>query len=196
MHRVLYRAVLLCACLSAITVAAPARAHDADPGTISYGWNGLWTGAEVGLAAGFLSTGAHYESREWRKLVFGTGVGALVGVGVGLTLGLTDAARDYPPTGWYVLRDTGDGTMLGAFAGAIVGLIALSQSDRPKDVLTGASIGALVGAGAGAVFGLIEGATAHRPAPRAPGCQRGDVHLALLDAPGSLAPIPGVAGSW
>jgi hypothetical protein len=140
----------------------PQDSSDEGPSILAYGLRGFWTGAELGLAIGYLSTGSHYESREWRKLVLGAGIGAIAGLGSGIGLAIVDTSADRSHTGWFVLRDMGYGAMLGALGGAAVGALFLVDSGRPKDILTGAAIGVLLGAGAGLAFGLLEGANAPR----------------------------------
>jgi hypothetical protein len=132
------------------------------PTILAYGLRGFWTGAELGLATGFLATGTHYESGEWRKLVLGAGIGAVVGLTGGITLAVVDASSSRPLTGWLMLRDTGYGSLLGALAGAAIGALFWVDHGRAKNVLTGAAVGTLAGAGAGLVFGLIEGLNAPR----------------------------------
>jgi hypothetical protein len=148
----------------AIVVAACAYqpcAARADRGEsiLGYSLNGLWTGAKIGLAAGYLSTGERWESREWRNLAFGAGVGVIAGTGIGLMLGIVDASSDPPPTGWYALRDCGYGVLVGALVGAAVGALMAIDDGRPKDILIGGSYGVLIGAAAGIAFGIFEGAT-------------------------------------
>jgi hypothetical protein len=136
---------------------APDKA-DEGPTLLSYGMKGLWTGAVVGLATGYISTGRVYEHGEWRKLVVGAGAGALLGVGTGIAAAIIDSGKPMPATGWFVLRDTGYGSLLGAFTGAAVGALFWAGGGRARDVLLGTSIGTVTGAGVGAVFGVIEGA--------------------------------------
>jgi hypothetical protein len=138
---------------------APSYEH---PSILSYGFDGLIDGATIGLAVGYLSTGPHYQSREWRKLVIGTGVGAIAGLGIGITLAVVDDSVQGPGLGMYALRDTGYGTILGALSGAVIGALFYVGSDHPKDVLVGASIGAIVGTGVGIAIGIIEGSNARR----------------------------------
>src|SRR5262245_51524525 len=138
-------------------VPAEASASEEPPAAVAYGFDGFWTGAQIGLASGYLATGAEYESREWRKLVWGVGLGALIGAGVGITLGIVDVGSAPPHTGHLVLRDIGYGVGLGAIAGAAVGALYWADGGEPEDMLGGAAIGTLAGAGAGVVFGLLEG---------------------------------------
>jgi hypothetical protein len=183
--------------LVAMPKAALARDDDA-PAIVSYGFNGFWTGAQVGLASGFLATGSEYESDEWRKLAFGTGVGALVGVGVGLTLGVVDLGQQQPRTGWLVLRDMGYGVSLGSVVGAATGALFLIDSGEPKDVLTGAAYGSIFGAVVGIAFGVIESSMAARhPEPLdAPPPPVASVHFTLVGSEGSYVPMPAIRGSF
>lgn len=174
---------------------AQSWAEDDTPSIVRYGFDGFWTGAQIGLASGYLATGKDYESDEWRKLVFGAGVGALVGVGVGISLGVMDVSAGPPPFGGLVLRDVGYGVGLGAVVGTAVGALFLIDDGRPKNLLTGAAIGTLVGGGAGIVFGIIEGAAATRsPKPVAPG--EGSVRFTLVGSADSYLPLPALEGTF
>jgi hypothetical protein len=116
----------------------------------------MTTGALLGLSTGYLiSYGNDHDSAE--PFLYGPGIGALVGGGVGLTLGLTDVAADHPGRGAIVLRDTLYGTWFGALAGGIGGGLYVLESDEPEHILVGAAAGSLGGAALGIVFGLIEG---------------------------------------
>jgi hypothetical protein len=146
------------ALLTALALPATALAQgDPEPSMFSYGFNGFWTGAMVGLAVGYLSTGGEYESHEWKKLVMGAGIGALAGVGVGIGLAVADVGAPGRGTGWYVLRDINYGSLLGGLCGAAVGALVWLDDGTSKDVLVGLSIGALIGAGLGVAFGIYEG---------------------------------------
>jgi hypothetical protein len=191
-----HRSLLLVALTAALLVPATTFARDSDasevadgPSLFSYGWQGFWTGAMVGLAAGYVATGPTYQSHEWKTLVLGLGIGALCGLGVGVSLAITDAASNDARMGWLVLRDADYGSLLGAFAGAAVGALVWINDGRPKNVLTGAAIGALIGAGVGAIFGVIEGAAAQRRHRRQANAQAG-LHLSL----GALPSATGVPG--
>jgi hypothetical protein len=181
---------------------------------MEYGFKGFFTGAPIGLAAGFLATGEHYDSDEWKTLVLGAGIGALVGTGVGVTLGFVDVGGQPPGTGWLVLRGIGVGAVLGTVVGAAVGAIMIVKSEEPKDVLIGASWGALIGSGVGVAFGLVEGAAAHRapkPAPAAPKNLQDvkdpevpvqppppsmSVSFSVVGAEGSFMPLPALVGTF
>jgi hypothetical protein len=175
-------------------------AKDDTPSVIQYGFDGFWTGAQIGLASGYLATGKDYDSEEWRKLVFGAGVGALVGVGLGITLGVLDVSSGPPPTGGLILRDVSYGVGLGAIVGTAVGALFLIDDGRPKNLLTGAAIGTLAGAGAGLVFGIIEGVAAGRePEPVAPGAGGRDtasVRFTLIGTGESYLPLPALQGTF
>lgn len=171
-----------------------AFAQDDGPSIVRYGFEGFWTGAQVGLATGYLATGKDYEAREWRTLVFGAGVGALVGVGAGITLGIADVGEPPPRTGWLVLRDMGYGLGLGAVVGTAVGALFVIDSGDPKDLVIGAAVGSLVGAGAGIALGLIESAAADRPRA-APG-SFSELRFTMVGSEGSWVPVPALAGSF
>jgi hypothetical protein len=168
------------------------------PSIVSYGFDGFWTGAQIGLASGYLATGTEYESDEWRKLVFGAGVGALVGVGAGLTLGILDVGSGPPATGHLILRDVGYGVGLGAIVGTAVGALFLIDDGRPKNLLTGAAVGTVAGAGAGLIFGVIESAAAggEKEAVAVDGAGIDSVRLTLVGSPASLLPMPAIQGSF
>jgi len=217
-HRSLLTGFLAAGLLAAqLALPSVAAAADEEPPTmVSYGVNGFFTGAPIGLAAGFLATGSKYESDEWRTLVMGAGIGALAGVGVGLTLGFVDIGREPPPVGYMVLRDMGSGMWLGAVVGAAVGALFLINSGEGKDVLTGASYGALIGTGVGIAFGVIEASNAQKkpppaepsapgfappgsppPAPAPPPATSGlTLHFTVVGSADSLMPLPALGGTF
>ena len=199
MQRSTLSALVLVAAL-AVPAVCSARGTDGDdgPAMLQYGFRGFWTGAELGLAVGFLSTGDRYESGEWRKLVLGAGVGALGGVGAGITLGIVDASNaSRPRYGWFVLRDMGYGALLGGLTGAAVGALFWVDGGRAKDVLTGLSVGALIGAAAGVVFGVVEGIGAPPRHERADAGGALQLTLVALPTRGrALALGPGVTGRF
>lgn len=180
---------------SIFVVPAEASAREEPPAAVAYGFDGFWTGAQIGLASGYLATGRRYEDHEWRKLVWGAGLGALIGAGVGITLGIVDVGSRPPHTGHLVLRDIGYGVGLGAIAGAAVGALFWADGGKPKDLLTGAAIGTLAGAGAGVVFGLLEGALAPEESAVV---QAGGVsfRLTVMGSEASYLPMPALEGSF
>jgi hypothetical protein len=150
-----------------------ARADDTES-IVGEGFSGLGTGAGVGLATGFLASGPKFESGEWKKLVFGTAIGALTGLGIGIVMGIVDASV-YPDrlgVGHYILRDMNLGLGVGVVAGGIVGALVWLDDGRAKDLLLGMAYGALIGVGAGLILGIIEGSlrvsdgSGHREAVR------------------------------
>ncbi|HMI89951.1 MAG TPA: hypothetical protein VK509_01245 [Polyangiales bacterium] len=169
-----------------------AQSSDDGPALFQYGFRGFWTGAELGLATGYLTTGSSYDKGEWRSLVLGLGIGAIIGVGTGVTLGMVDASDARRPRyGWYVLRDMGYGALLGAFTGAAVGALFWVDDGRPKDVLIGLSAGALIGAAVGIAFGIVEGSGAE---PRGRGERRRSRALAERGVKLTLFASPGRRG--
>jgi hypothetical protein len=172
-------------------------ADDGAPSILSYGLKGFWTGAEIGLAVGYLSTGSDFTSSEWKSLAIGAGIGAIAGLGVGITLGVVDTGSDMQPgTGWYVLRDLGYGVTLGALAGTAIGAIAMIDSGRWKNLPIGASIGALIGGAAGIAIGFVEAANAD---PRATGNARtaqARLRLTLTTVDSDWTPVPAVEGRF
>lgn len=192
-------AVLACAlCFGAPALCRADDGVDA-PSIFSYGMKGFWTGAELGLAVGYLSTGSDFASGEWKNLVVGAGIGAVAGLGIGITLGVVDSGASIQPgTGWYVLRDLGYGTTLGALAGLAIGAITMIDSGRSKNLLIGASFGALIGGAAGIAIGFIEAGNArsraHARASRARGLA--SLHLTLTAVDDDWTPVPALAGRF
>jgi peptidoglycan/LPS O-acetylase OafA/YrhL len=192
------------ACVAVLLLPSVVSARDGDqsndqhPSMLSYGLDGLVTGAGVGLAAGYLSTGTRYQTGEWRKLVIGTGVGAIAGLGIGIALAVVDDSMTGPGIGSYVLRDLGYGVILGALSGAVIGALFYVDSDHAKDIPVGAAVGTLIGAGVGAVIGVLEGSNARRRYARseqAGANLRFSVHTAT-NAGGSPVIMPALRGSF
>jgi hypothetical protein len=195
MSRWAHRAAAAALLVGISVVPAEASAREEPPAAVAYGFDGFWTGAQIGLASGFLATGRHYEDHEWRKLVWGAGLGALVGAGVGITLGIVDVGSPPPHTGHLVLRDIGYGVGLGAIAGAAVGALYWADGGEPKNLLTGAAIGTLAGAGAGVVFGLLEGALAPRESAVVQSAGA-SWRLSLIGSGASYLPMPAIVGRF
>jgi hypothetical protein len=162
----------------------------------TYAFNGFLVGSMVGLSGGYLAARVDgFEDGDWRPLAYGTGVGALAGGALGLTLGIVDVARDTPGFGAYILRDTIYGAGFGAAAGAIAGGLAALSTKEGEHVLLGASIGVLAGSAVGIGLGIVEGNRASSPRRSAAPA----VSLALgaaAGADGSAVWMPAVAGRF
>lgn len=132
-------------------------------GLVDYGFKGFSLGVELGLSIGFIATGPVYHGDEWKKLVVGMGVGALLGMAGGIVTSVIDATGTGVPVGYFILRDAGYGTLLGATMGAVVGMLLWVEDGTPKDILKGAAYGTLFGAAAGVIYGVIEARNAELP---------------------------------
>lgn len=151
-------ALALCAVFALSAAARPCRADEA-PTIFGYGLEGLGTGLSTGLAVGYLATGPTYDSGEWKKLVYGTAVGGLTGLGVGVLLGIIDASSGKDRgVGFYMIRDSNYGVTLGFLVGGIVGVLRWVDDGSGKDLLRGMAWGTVIGAGSGLLVGAIEGA--------------------------------------
>jgi hypothetical protein len=179
--------------LTALAV-APSRSRADMPdarGLIDYGFKGFSLGVELGLSMGYIATGPVYRSDEWKKLVLGMGIGAIVGMVGGIVVSVVDATGDGVPMGYFVLRDAGYGTLLGATMGAVIGMLLWVNDGTPKDILKGAAFGTLFGAAAGAVYGVVEGMNA-KPPSEGQGWDLGhNLHFGVSPTP--LEGGPGVA---
>jgi Na+/proline symporter len=94
------------------------------------------------------------------------GIGALAGVTTGIIIAVADVTGGGVPVGYYVLRDAGYGTWIGAAVGALVGALLWVDDGKPRDLLQGAAYGSLFGAVAGVAYGIIEGKNASPPTRR------------------------------
>ena len=123
---------------------------------LKYGLEGFLGGSLAGLSTGYLVL--HDESRPelWRGYLLASGIGALSGAGMGLVLGLFDAAAPARPAR-YVMRDAAYGTLLGSILGATVGGLVALSSRHGEDALLGGAIGGVSGFGLGALIGALEG---------------------------------------
>jgi energy-converting hydrogenase Eha subunit A len=170
-----------------------AHAQDDRPTVFTLAYEGLMVGAGAGLAGGYLVARDNgWQKSDWKPLVYGVGIGALVGSGIGLTLGIVDVAQDKPGRTRYVLRDMLYGEGFGATVGAIAGGLTAISTKKPEHILLGASIGVLSGAVLGAVFGFIEGRH-----PSAQGRQRVALSVVpVVEASGKLAYLPALSGRY
>ncbi|HTM45268.1 MAG TPA: hypothetical protein VL137_09960 [Polyangiaceae bacterium] len=161
MKRLLLSLILIACCFAS----RPAHAAgyfgsnpEAAPSVFTYAWRGFTLGAIDGLALGYIIARDNgYHKGDWKPLVYGAGIGALAGSGVGFTLGFIDLADNRPGTAGIVLRDMVYGMGFGVFAGALTGALFMIDSKKPEHILFGASVGALAGTGVGMVVGFIEG---------------------------------------
>jgi hypothetical protein len=192
------------------TLLLPARGHcagyfgrnpESAPSVFTYAWRGFALGAVDGLATGYLFARADgFEGDDWKPLVYGTGVGALVGSGVGFTLGFMDLSDNRPGTASIVLRDMVYGMGFGVPVGALTGGLFAIDSGKPEHILFGASIGALAGTGVGMIVGFIEGpritsSSRHRNGGSNTFRMRPSL-MASEDVSGSLLWMPSVEGTF
>jgi hypothetical protein len=177
-------------------LAGTARADSDKPTVFTLAYEGLMVGAGAGLAGGYLvarEDGLH--TSDWKPLVYGLGIGALVGSGIGLTLGIVDVAQDTPGRTRHVLRDMLYGEAFGATAGAIAGGLTALSTKKPEHILLGASIGVLSGAALGAVFGFFEGG--HVRPHSAPDADRMSLSVVpVVEAGGKLSYLPALSGRY
>lgn len=162
--------LLLLAALGSWAAASPCHAEEEPPTVFGYALSGLGTGLATGVAVGYLSTGPKWESDEWRKLLWGGGIGALTGLGVGIVFGVVDAGSSRatgPGIGFYVMRDANYGLLAGALTGGIIGALYWAGGNSSKDVLVGLSWGTVIGTGLGLGLGVLEGVLRTRGAGKA-----------------------------
>lgn len=137
---------------------SPRRGHRPDqaPSVLKYALDGFFGGSLAGLSTGYLVLRDQRRPDLWRGYVLATGIGALSGSGMGLVLGLFDAAAPERPAR-YIMRDAAYGTLLGGVLGATVGGLVALNSHNGKDALLGAAIGGVSGLGLGGLVGVLEG---------------------------------------
>jgi len=158
---------LAAAVLATTVLATPDRCYaeeDSTPSILGYALEGFGTGIAVGFATGYLATGPKFEGGEWRTLLWGGGIGALSGLGIGLILGIVDASTvpNGRGVGFYIMRDSNYGYSVGALAGGVIGALIWAGGGVAKDLLLGLAWGTVIGAGAGIILGIIEGALRNR----------------------------------
>jgi hypothetical protein len=177
-----------------VASAAPARAQRPPeplytPSAFSYGFHGFLLGASAGVGAGYLvARSGGWHDGDWRALAYGAGIGALVGGGLGIGLGIADMANETPGRGYFILRDGGMGMGFGAVTGAIAGGLVALSTKKGEHILFGASVGALAGTAFGVVLGLVEGQR-----------YRGRMALSLATAAaadGSIQLLPALVGRY
>jgi hypothetical protein len=154
MSRWLACSVVLAVCLEPLACRAQ---DDSTTTAFSYAAEGLGTGIALGLATGYLLSRPTWESSDWATLGVGAGIGALGGLGLGITLGMLDVGgQSRVHVGGIILKDINLGIATGLVAGAIVGTIVWIGGGKPADVLIGLSWGVIFGAGAGLLLGIVE----------------------------------------
>lgn len=166
------------------------------PSVFTYGWRGLAVGGLGGISLGYIiARDDGFESDDWKPVVYGLGVGALMGGALGLTLGFFDLSDDRPGVGNIALRDMLYGAIFGLAAGAIVGALVLISSEDPEHILFGAAVGTLSGTMVGLVFGIIEGRRIiDSPQHRYPGRSFGPTFAFVPDGNGRFTPVAGARG--
>jgi hypothetical protein len=166
------------------------EARDEGSSVLRYGVSGFFAGGLAGLGVGYLATDGARGSDAWRGLVLASGIGALTLAGLGVGLGVIDAAAERrPPPGRFVMRDAAYGTLLGAAFGAAVGGLVALESRRGSDALLGASIGSVSGLVFGGLIGVLEGRwRRHNSVVLSMSAQR--------DARGQRVLGPGIAGRF
>jgi hypothetical protein len=194
MKRVLLSALMVV--LAVCSLAASARAQGRAPSIFEYAYEGMGLGAGVGLAGGYLvARDDGWQKSDWKPLVYGGGIGALVGSGIGLTLGVVDLTQSKPSRrGHIILRDMGLGAGFGFTVGAIAGGLTAISTEKVEHVLLGGAIGILSGAALGGILGIFDGpdksehATSRQPF--------GMAIVPVLEANGKLAYLPSLAGHY
>jgi hypothetical protein len=178
--------------------AAACRADDEAPSIVGYGLEGLGTGAATGLALGYLATGREFHGSEWRTLVWGTAIGALSGLGVGVLLGTVDAATGPGRgVGFYMIRDSNYGFSVGFLAGGIIGALIWLGDGTGKDLLRGMAWGTVIGAGSGLLIGILEGALRGRSHGGSRSARRLRLGVAVAaEGGGTPLPYPLLSGSF
>jgi hypothetical protein len=168
------------------------------PSVFTYGWRGLAVGGLFGLSLGYvIARDDGFASDDWKPVAYGLGIGALGGMGIGLTLGFIDLEDDRPGMGNIALRDMLYGALLGLVAGGIAGGIAVISTEDPEHILFGAALGTMIGTLSGLVVGIIEGRRiVDSPQHRYPGRVLGPSFAFTRTPRGELTPLLGVQGSF
>lgn len=168
---------------------------DRAPSVFTYGYRGLLTGTFVGLAGGYVRARRDgFERDDWRPLVLGTGIGALAGATVGMTLGFVDLNADNPGYAAIALRDTLYGAGFGSLIGVVVGGLVIIRTREAEHALFGMAIGTMVGSVVGLGIGLIEGRRIVS-SPRHARRFQPDLWT-TRDANGGLVLAPGLSGRF
>jgi hypothetical protein len=180
---------LILTAVVACGLSGTARAEKERPSVFTFAYQGLWVGSMAGLAGGYLVAREDDwdTSKDWKALVYGTGIGALAGSAIGLTVGVVDVSQDKPGRTRYVMRDMAYGVGFGATAGGIAGGLAALSTGDAEHILLGGSIGILSGAVLGCVFGFVEGGHSDRFALSV---------MPVAEERGTLAWVPSLSGRY
>jgi hypothetical protein len=122
------------------------------PSVLNYTWEGLKLGALSGMSIAYLDNPT--DGKGYANTV---AVGALVGMGAGVVLGVRDASMGRKGTGAIVLRDMNLGGFIGLVAGGIVGTLDGINNNKWESVGHDTSVGYLGGVILGLGIGLYEG---------------------------------------
>lgn len=176
-----FYSLLIWSIAAVVVVAAPARTGFAAAGPASppgyvgalppspfeSGVNGLGMGAVVGTAVGYLvARDDGLTKSDWRPILLGTGIGALAGGALGLTLGIVEnGSPAHAGRGYLMMRDMAYGSEFGLFVGAIAGGLVALDTHRGEQILFGGAIGTVAGAGVGLLIGSVEHNPWAAPAP-------------------------------
>jgi hypothetical protein len=186
--------MLAAVALASTTLGVASRCYaeeDDTPSIVGYAFEGFGTGIAVGFASGYLATGPKFESGEWRTLLWGGGIGALSGLGIGLVLGVVDASTvpNGRGVGFYIMRDSNYGYSVGALAGGVIGALIWAGGGVAKDLLIGLAWGTVIGAGAGIILGIVEGSLRAKSSSHA---ERRSLQIGLGFTPpqNGSAPVP------
>ncbi|MFC1501078.1 hypothetical protein ACFL58_01345 [Elusimicrobiota bacterium] len=132
------------------------------PSILNYAMEGLWLGLGVGVTCGYLE----YRRNNNDKAPYNSaGIGALIGMGVGMGLGFHDVGLGHKGIGAIVLRDMRMGGKLGIVAGTIYGLIRVANVENSTDeekmdlLVDNVAWGYLGGVAVGLLIGIYEGPT-------------------------------------
>lgn len=152
---------LIVTLMAAVVLMMPAMGHAAEffgaspkgtPSVLYYTWDGLKLGALAGMSIAYLD-----NPTDGKRYANTVAVGALVGMGAGIVLGVHDANKGKKATGAIILRDMNLGGTIGLVAGAIIGTADGINNDKWESVGRDTSIGYLGGMLLGLAIGIYEG---------------------------------------
>jgi hypothetical protein len=145
-------AVTILACQSGWAVEFFGASPQGTPSVLNYTWEGLKLGALSGMSIAYLS-----NPTDGKGYANSVAVGALVGMGGGIALGVHDASVGRKGTGAIILRDMNLGGFIGLVAGGIVGTLDGINNNKWESVGHDTSVGYLGGVILGLGIGIYEG---------------------------------------